>query len=195
MDGQLLELLPWNSSLNQESSWQTCREWSPLNRLCLLFAPPSSRLKPILRDWECALQWQVKFTEKCGILLKFLLGIWEWGSWLKVCIKDILGNKKGKEAETNLNILTGMQHLPTTLITSRIYGFYCIQLFPGFTGENVGVKLKMTLTHGVITVKKKIESHSTWLPNLWENTVHFTCSYLIVYSPKISFAMTPSWGF
>lgn len=106
---------------------------------------------------------------------KFLLGIWEWGSWLKVSVRDILRDKKGKEAETNFNILTGLQQLPTMLIPSR----FSLDLCCYRTGENVVVKLKMILTYRVIILKKQ-ESYSAWLPNLLENTVYFTCLYLIL---------------
>lgn len=72
-----------------------------------------------------------------------------------------------------------------------------IQVFPGFTllqdrWESSGKDdTHLWGNH----IEKKKESYSTWLPNMSENSVYFTCLYLIVYFPKITFPMTPSWGF
>lgn len=63
-------------------------------------------------------------------------------------------SKKGKEAETIFHILTGVQQLSTTLITSR----FSLDLHCYRTGENL--VLKMMLTYGVIILEKK-ESYST----------------------------------
>lgn len=73
-----------------------------------------------------------------------------------------------------------------------------MQVFPGFTlsqdrWECGGEVKDDTQLWSNYTEKK--ESYSTWLPNQLENSVHFTCSYLTVYFPKISFPMTSRWGF
>lgn len=125
------ELLPWNISLNQHSWWPAVSDLFRTDcASCLLLHPPGSNPSLGTGNVVCsdrlssqrnvASSWKVSFR---SMGVRILIKIW---------VKDILRNKKGKEAETNFNILTGMQHLPTTLITSRIYGLYYIQLFPGF---------------------------------------------------------------
>lgn len=69
----------------------------------------------------------------------------------------MLRNKKGKEAETIFNVLIGMQQLPITLATSS----FSLDLHCYRTGENVVVRLKMTLTYGAIILNKRKLLHLT----------------------------------